>query len=201
MSLIDFLPLAATACAVPQLVPQLARLVRTRRPDGVSPAWASLTAASNLGWLAYFTSTGLWTAAVPSTTCALVAGGIVVALGRAGAPVRRGVAIGTTWLAVLIAAVALAGPTGLGGVLAGAFVLQVVPSLRTAWSTTEPVGVSRATWVLIGAEVVCWGAIGLLDARPPLIALGVTGVTAAAAMLVLTRAGRLRAAPAPAPAA
>jgi uncharacterized protein with PQ loop repeat len=190
MIILDVMPLVATVAAVPQLLPQLLRLIRSRRPDGVSPTWASLTAASNLGWLAYFTSTGLWTAMVPSATCGLLAGAIVVALAGAGARVRWGATVGAAWLAVLAGAFLLAGPSGLGAVLTVAFLLQVTPSLRSAWRTASPVGVSRVTWGLICIEVVCWGTVGVFDARPPLIVLGATGSVATAAMLWLTRSNR-----------
>jgi uncharacterized protein with PQ loop repeat len=192
MSALEILPLFATVAAVPQLLPQLIRLIRSRRPDGVSPAWANLTAASNVGWFAYFTSTELWTAMVPSATCSLLAAAIVVALAGAGVRVRSGVAIGAGWLAVLAGAFLLGGPSGLGAVLTVAFLLQVTPSLRAAWRTARPVGVSRVTWGLIGVEVLCWGTVGVLDARLPLIILGATGSAAAAAMLWLTRPGRGR---------
>ena len=190
MAAIDILPLIATAAAVPQLLPQLVRLLRSRRPDGVSPAWASLTAVGNLGWFTYFTSTELWTAMVPSAACSLLAAAIVVALAGAGVRVRWGVAIGAAWLAVLASAFLLGGPSGLGVVLTVAFLLQVTPSLRSAWHTASPVGVSRVTWALIGIEVLCWGTVGVLDARLPLIVLGATGSAAVAAMLWLTRPRR-----------
>lgn len=190
MSVIDVMPLVATVAAVPQLLPQLLRLIRSRRPDGVSPAWASLTAVNNMGWFAYFTSTGLWTAMVPSATCSLLAGAIVAALAGAGARVRSGAAVGAAWLSVLAGALMVAGPSGLGAVLTVAFLLQVTPSLRSAWRTASPVGVSRVTWGLIGVEVLCWGTVGVLDARPPLIVLGATGSVAVAAMLWLTRPSR-----------
>lgn len=190
MLLIEFLPLLAAVAAVPQLLPQLLLVVRRRRPEGVSPAWAMLTAVGNLGWLAYFTSTGLWTAAVPATICALLAGAIVVALDRIGAPVGRGVAIGTAWLSLLATVFWTGGPAALGAMMAGAFVVQVIPSLWSAWRSHQPAGVSRPTWTLIGAEVACWGTVGLLDGRPPLLVLGATGLVAVAAMLWLTRPGR-----------
>lgn len=187
MSIIDVLPMVATAAAIPQLLPQLLRLVRSRVPDGVSPAWASLTAVSNLGWLAYFATTGLWTAMVPTAASSLLAAAIVAALAAAGARIASSVALGTAWLAVLAGALLFTTATGLGAVLTVAFLLQVTPSLRSAWRTARPVGVSRTTWYLIGVEVVCWGSVGVLDTRPPLIALGATGSVAVAAMLWLTR--------------
>jgi hypothetical protein len=70
--------------------------------------------------------------------------------------------------------------------------LQVSPSLRSAWRTANPVGVSRVTWGVIGVEVLCWGTVGVLDARPPADRPGGTGSAAVAAMLWLTRPGRRR---------
>jgi len=70
-------------------------------------------------------------------------------------------------------------------VLTAAFTLQVTPSIRAAYRTTCPTGISAATWLLILGELACWLAFGLHKSDPRLIALGITGV--AASLLMLTR--------------
>jgi hypothetical protein len=185
----ELLALAALGFAVPQLLPQLHR-VRTVGVDGVSLPWAALTVVGNAAWCTYMVRTGLWAGAVPTATSAVLGAGIVLALLRRGADGRTGLALAGGWAGVLAVAGVVGGPAALGTLLTGALALQAAPSIRTAWTTTTRSGISRATWALVAAETTCWGAVGLLDARAPLIALGITGCTAAAAMLWLTRAER-----------
>jgi hypothetical protein len=84
----------------------------------------------------------------------------------------------------------LADRSGLGTLLTAAFVLQVTPSLWTAYRTAHLTGVARGTWLLILGELSCWTIFGVHQSDPRLIALGVTGATASA--LMLTRIRRTR---------
>jgi len=85
--LFDSLPLVATAFGIPQYLPQITKLRRTRDPAGVSWSWASLAAVNNAAWFAYFATAGYWTALVPATAATLLAATVAVllaGLGRAG---------------------------------------------------------------------------------------------------------------------
>ena len=62
---------AATIISFGLLMPQIVRLWRTGRTAGVSPTWAATGATSNLGWLAYMISQGLWVV-IPSVVVASV---------------------------------------------------------------------------------------------------------------------------------
>jgi hypothetical protein len=93
----------------------------------------------------------------------------------------------SSWAALLVAAVTLAGRAGLGTLLTIAFVLQVTPSLWTAYRTARLTGVAAGTWLLILGELCCWTIFGLHQADPRLLTLGVTGVTASALMLARIR--------------
>jgi hypothetical protein len=53
--LLDALPFLSAAFAIPQFLPQIARLRRTGDAAGVSWPWAALTAVNNTAWLTYFT--------------------------------------------------------------------------------------------------------------------------------------------------
>lgn len=183
---LDWLPVAATVFAVPQFLPQLARVWRTGDAAGVSWSWAALTSVSNAGWLAYFALSRFWTALVPAASATVLAGVLAVLLGRLGGCSRRPAAVTAAWAALLALAGAAAGRAGLGDALIASFVLQVAPAVWTAYRTDRPTGISRGTWLLILAELLCWGLYGLHESDPRLTVLGCTGV--AAGLLMLARA-------------
>jgi hypothetical protein len=183
------LPLAATFPAVPQFLPQLARVRRVRRVGstaGVSWSWAALTSVNNAAWLGYFALSGFWTALVPAISATLLSGQLAVVLARHGGGVpKRPMVLVSAWAVVLLSAAAAFGRTGLGSALAVAFALQVTPSVWTVYRSSDTAGVSRGTWLLIFGELSCWGVFGIHEADPRLIVLGATGV--AASLLVLAR--------------
>jgi uncharacterized protein with PQ loop repeat len=187
-AVLDWLPIAAAVFAMPQFFPQLVSVWRTGDMAGVSWSWAALTSASNGGWLAYFALSGLWTALVPATSATVLAGVLAVLLARRNGIPRRPAAIAAGWAALLALAWAVAGRTGLGTALTASFVLQVTPSVWTAYRAHRPTGISRGTWLLILAELLSWGIYGLHKSDPRLTVLGCTGV--AASMLMLIRARR-----------
>jgi uncharacterized protein with PQ loop repeat len=185
--LLDYTPIAAAAFAIPQFLPQLLKLRATDDTAGVSWSWASLTSVNNAAWFAYFAVSRYWTALVPATSATLLAGSLATMLARRGqAKARPAVLIGS-WVALLLAGFTVAGRTGLGTLLTAAFVLQVTPSLWTAYRTAHPTGVAAGTWLLILGELSCWTIFGLHQPDPRLITLGVTGVTASALMLARIR--------------
>jgi hypothetical protein len=91
------------------------------------------------------------------------------------------------WAALLVIVGIGFGRESLGTVLTAAFVLQVTPSLWSAYRTRHPAGISRGTWLLILAELTCWGLYGIRSSDPRLITLGSLGVIASTLMLI--RAG------------
>jgi uncharacterized protein with PQ loop repeat len=187
MDVLEWLPVAAAVFAVPQFFPQLIAVWRTGDTAGVSWSWAALTSVSNGGWIAYFALSRLWTALVPATSATVLAGALAALLGRRRGIPRRAAALIAAWAALLALAWALAGRTGIGTALTASFVLQVAPSVWTAYRTHRPTGISRGTWLLILAELLCWAIYGLHRSDPRLTVLGWTGV--AASVLMLARAG------------
>jgi hypothetical protein len=181
--LLDYLPIAAAAFAIPQFVPQLRKLRATNDPAGVSWSWATLTSVNNAAWFAYFTASAYWAALVPATSATLLAGTLALMLGRRGQASTRPAILISGWVAFLVAGATVAGRTGLGTLLTVAFVLQVTPSLWTAYRTTHLTGVAAGTWLLILGELACWTIFGLHQSDPRLLTLGVTGVTASVLML------------------
>jgi uncharacterized protein with PQ loop repeat len=184
---LDALPIAAAAFAIPQFLPQIIKLRRSGDTAGVSWPWATLTSVNNAAWLGYFALSAYWAALVPSSSATLLAGALAVMLARRGqARARPAVLIGA-WAALLAAAFAVAGRAGLGTLLTAAFVLQVTPSIWTAYRTARPTGISRETWLLILGELACWTTFGVHRSDPRLMILGFTGVTASLLMLARIR--------------
>lgn len=185
------LPLVAAVLAVPQFLPQLARLRRTGQTAGVSWSWAALTSVNNAAWFGYFALSGFWTALVPAVSATVLAAALAVMLARRGTGVpRRPAALAVAWAALLILAGGPFGRAGLGTVLAAAFVVQVTPSVWTAFRAESRTGIAAGTWLLIFGELLCWGVFGVYESDPRLIVLGATGVTAS--LLILSRVVKSR---------
>jgi uncharacterized protein with PQ loop repeat len=188
--LFDYAPIAAAAFAIPQFLPQLLKLRATDDTAGVSWSWAALTNVNNATWFAYFALASYWTALVPAASATLLAGTLTTMLAQRGQARTRPAALIGSWVALLIAGVTVAGRTGLGTLLTAAFVLQVTPSLWTAYRSTHLTGVAPGTWLLILGELSCWTLFGLHQSDPRLLTLGITGVTASALMLARIRRTR-----------
>jgi uncharacterized protein with PQ loop repeat len=185
--LLDFAPIVAAAFAIPQFLPQLRKLRATDDTAGVSWSWATLTSVNNGAWFAYFALSRYWAALVPSSSATLLAGALATMLALRGRAKTRPAVLISGWVALLIMGSVIAGRGGLGALLTAAFVLQVTPSLWTAYRTPDPTGVSRGTWLLVLGELSCWTIFGLHRSDPRLITLGFTGVAASALMLARIR--------------
>jgi len=180
---LGYTPIAAAAFAVPQFLPQIRKLRATRDTAGVSWSWATLTSLNNAAWIAYFALQHYRAALIPASSATSLAGTLTILLSLRGqAKLRPSILIGT-WAAMLVTAYLILGRTGLGALLTAAFVVQVTPSIWTAYRTPRPTGLSAATWLLILGELSCWLTFGLHESDTRLITLGLTGVTASALML------------------
>jgi uncharacterized protein with PQ loop repeat len=177
--MLDYLPIVAAGFGIPQYLPQILKLRRTGDPVGVSWSWAMLTSLNNGAWFVYFILSGYWSALVPSSAATLLAGVLATMLTAK----RRAVAPIAAWAALLVTAYVVAGRNGLGTLLTAAFVIQVSPSIWTAYRTRHPTGISRGTWTLVLGELTCWATYGLHRSDPRLIVLGFTGITASILML------------------
>jgi hypothetical protein len=164
---------------------RLLKLARTADSAGVSWSWATLTSLNNGAWFVYFTLSRFWTALAPASSATVLAGLLAVMWSRRGETSARAAFLIGAWAASLGAGFAVAGRAGLGTLLTASFVLQVIPSIWTAYRTANPSGISRGTWLLILGELLAWALYGFHKSDPRLIVLGCTGV--AASILVLTR--------------
>ncbi|TDX08800.1 hypothetical protein [Kribbella sp. VKM Ac-2566] len=190
--MLDLLPVIAAAFGIPQYLPQLLKLRRTGDTAGVSWSWATLTSINNAAWFGYFMASGYWTASLPSTAAASLAGTLSVMLVRRGALNARAVGWIAGWAALLVVGAIVGGRIGLGSLLAAASIVQVTPSLWTAYRTAHPTGISAGTWALVLGELSCWLMFGLWNADVRLTTLGATGVLASLLMLARARATNRR---------
>jgi hypothetical protein len=191
MDVIAVLPVLAAGFAIPQFVPQILKLRRTNDTAGLSTPWALLTGINNGAWFGYFAASRYWFALLPASSAALLGGGLGVMLSRRSSMSLRGkMAIGA-WIIVLATAASLDRRL-LGAALTGAFLVQVIPAVTTAYRTCHPTGIARGTWILILGELSCWVVFGAIQHDGPLIALGTTGVISALLMLNRTRTTRGR---------
>jgi uncharacterized protein with PQ loop repeat len=181
--LLDYAPIAAAAFAIPQFLPQILKVRATDDTAGVSWSWATLTSVNNAAWIAYFAFSGYLTALVPSSSATVLAGTLATMLALRGEAKARPAALIGAWTSLLTVAFVVAGRTGLGTMLTAAFILQVTPSIWTAYQTDRPTGISRGTWMLIFGELSCWTIFGTHMSDPRLIILGFTGVIASVLML------------------
>ena len=174
----------ATAVTFVQVVPQVVRLVRLKRTEGASPAWAAIGMVINIGWTAYVIAEEFWVT-IPAVLAAVISFGLVLyLLWRNGADVRVAVISG---IAVGVAAVGLqlvSGWTVLGTVLGLSNGLYLGPSVYTAWRSYAPVGVAPVTWVLTGGEGILWGYYGVLVEAVPIMVYGSTAFLLAALILL-----------------
>ncbi len=177
--------IVATAVTFVQILPQIVRLIRTGRTEGVSPAWAAGGATINLGWLAYVIEGRFWVT-IPSIIVAIIS--FVLALYllyRNGASIRAGLLMSG---AIAVASVVIqqaAGWTVLGTVLGLSNGLYLGPSVVAAWRSQAPVGISPLTWWLTVLEGLKWGFYGVLVEAVPIMVYGSTAILLA--LLVLLR--------------
>ncbi|MEV0287416.1 MULTISPECIES: PQ-loop domain-containing transporter [unclassified Kribbella] len=181
--MLDLLPIAAAIFGIPQYLPQILKLRATGDTAGVSWSWATLTSLNNSAWFVYFMLSGYWSASVPSTAAAVLAGTVSVMLVRRGAVSRRAIGWICGWAGLLVIATLVGGRVGLGTLLAAAAFVQVTPSLWTAYRSERPTGISAGTWGLVVGELSCWFVFGLWKTDVRLITLGATGVIAGLLML------------------
>jgi hypothetical protein len=192
---LDFAPLVAAGFAIPQFVPQIVRLRRTGDIAGVSWSWATLTSVNNGAWIVYFALSRFWTALVPATSATTLAGLLAVMVARRQRRSRRGAMVIGAWACILTVALVVAGRRGLGSALTAAFILQVTPSVWTAYRTDRPTGISAGTWLLVLGELSCWTVYGFHRADPRLLVLGLTGIATSLLMLARVRCGGRASAP------
>ena len=176
--------IVATAVTFVQIMPQIVRLLRTGRTEGVSPAWAAVGMAINLGWLTYVVEQRYWVT-IPSVVAAIVSFALALhLLHRNGVDVRAGLLMSGAVALASVGTQMSAGWTVLGTMLGLSNGLYLGPSVVAAWRSHAPVGVSPVTWMLTVLEGLKWGFYGVLVASGPIVVYGSTAVLLAALVLL-----------------
>jgi uncharacterized protein with PQ loop repeat len=191
----EFVGAAAMVVTAVAVLPQLVRILRVRSTAGVSPVWAMLGVVSTGAWTAYTAARGLWWATLADALSCLAYTAAVVVLARNG--VRPRYVAGALWLCVFIVSYVVGGLSGVGAVLAVAFLIQVAPSIWTAYQSEDLRGASLGTWLLTCTEGALWGFYGLVKGDLAVLAFGLFAVFASLLMILRIRWwGRQRSSPA-----
>ncbi|MCY3850621.1 MAG: PQ-loop domain-containing transporter [Acidimicrobiaceae bacterium] len=174
----------ATAVTFVQILPQIVRLLRIGRTEGVSPEWAAIGTTVNAGWIAYVVAEELWVA-IPACLVGTASYGVVLyLLYRNGAGVRTGLLLSAVVAVACVVVQLEAGWTVLGTVLGLSNGLYLGPSVVAAWRSHAPVGVSPLSWVLVALEGVLWGLYGVFVEASPVVVYGVTAALLAGLVLL-----------------
>ena len=173
---------SATGLTAVFLFPQIARVSRSGDTSGLSATWAVFGLTTNLAWILYLGTLGLWAAVMAPALAVVTYGIMVVAL------IRRAPGPGWVWAtagyaAVLVTAWSWGGVEALGLVLILAPMVQMTPAIWAAHRTRCPTGISPVTWSLSGAEALLWGWYGWLVADLALLGYGL--VTALGSIVIL----------------
>ncbi len=174
----------ATVVTFVQILPQITRLLRIGRTEGISPAWAAIGTTVNASWIAYVVAEELWVT-IPAVIAGAASYGIVLLLlYRNNARIRAGVMLSALVLGVCVIVQLVAGWTVLGTVLGLSNGLYLGPSVVVAWRTHTPVGVSPLSWTLVALEGIFWGLFGVLVEAGPVVVYGVTATLLATLVLL-----------------
>lgn len=183
MNSADLVAVVASVVAAVSLVPQIVKLVRTGDRAGVSPSWPALGAITNLAWTLYLGSQALWWAMPSTVLMTAFYGAVLYRLGRMGSPLRAPVVRGAAWAAILTAITAIAGWPVLGLVLGFSHLVQITPSVWTAYRTRVPSGIAAGTWWLAGFEGALWGYYGWWYSDVPIVLFAIVALAGSAVML------------------
>ncbi len=182
------------AIGVVPLLPQLARLVRTGDPTGLSLPALLAGLVNYTVWTYYLAAAGA-TGLLVSNVLAGVVWVAVTALAVRGLPWSRACLVPVVWALVVVAVVALA-PGLLGSLLGLGSLLVYVPQAVAVWRVPSLSGISPLTWWLQLAQGLVWFGESLPGLLVGGLVFGVVCVVASISVLcaVSTRAPRLVAA-------
>lgn len=182
--------IAANVLGGAMAIPQAAKLLRSRRVDGVSPTWAGISATVNAWWAAYGIGIGDLSIVPVSAVSVMAYLAIAVALVRFGTatPLRTvtTMAVSSALVALVpVVALAIGGWTAAGIALGALYGVQLSPAVVAVHRAPDVSGVSTATWGIAFVEAALWGVYGFARLDAGLVTLASTGLLMSA--LVLAR--------------
>lgn len=190
MDAVAFSAGAATVLAAWQLVPQVVKLRRVALPAGLSPTWALLGISTNVAWVAYRWSQGLWLGLPSPVIAALLYTATLWLIVRSVPSLRWAGLAGMAWFGCVGGAAVIGGWALVGTVLGLSSGLQAAPSIWAAYRSTRPAAIAPSLWVIGFAQAVLWGYYGWANADLALVLYGIT--LSLAALLILGRYGFAR---------
>ncbi len=189
-----FLPallVVANVTGAGMIVPQVVRLARTHRLDGVSLPWAGVGIAMNLWWLAYAVAEQVWGIAPVSlgglVLYAVIVGQVLQIRGIGAARRMIAGAAGIGWLPII--GLLAGGWTGAGLAIGLCYSIQFAPAAWEALRAPSVDGIAPLTWVLAWIEAAIWFGYGVHLGDGALV-LGGGGGTVMATVILAARAVR-----------
>ena len=169
-------------------LPQAAKLLSSRRVDGVSASWAGISITVNAWWAIYGLGTRDLSIVPVSIVSVMAYLAIAVALVRYGTVARRRTlatmaASGGVVGLVPVVALVLGGWTAAGVLLGALYGVQLSPAVVTVYRAPDVSGVSTATWGIAFAEAALWGVYGFARLDAGLVTLAATGSVMSAVVL------------------
>jgi uncharacterized protein with PQ loop repeat len=157
----------ASALLLAEFLPQPVRLWRTRSVSGISVIGSGITFVTELGWLGYGITTGLWVVTALAAITGVLSGIQLALVWHRRTPTEAGILI--LWAV----AIAVALPLGVVGVvLVLGLVAGVGPQAWTAWRSPDAHGVSVWRWGFTMASGAAWATYGILVSAPTIIVTG-----------------------------
>lgn len=193
--------IAANLLGAAMAVPQARKLLQSRRIEGVSLSWATVSAVVNAWWGVYglaIRDVSIVPVSLVSVMAYTVIAVSVVRFSPAGARSHQWRAAGVAALVAVVPAAAwwLGGWPMAGIALGALYGIQLSPAVASVYRTADVRGVSIATWVIAFVEAGLWGVYGVASIDAGLVTLAVTGVTMSGLVLVRLAMRRPRRRPA-----
>ncbi|HYN32205.1 MAG TPA: hypothetical protein VES40_06250 [Ilumatobacteraceae bacterium] len=182
---LNSLVIVATILGSWMAFPQVRRLARTRRVEGVSPVWIGVSLAINGWWLTYGLVAEVW-ALVPVSAISLVlyASMAILYVGTVGRSALPGMSLGFFGLGMIPLPFLILGGWPLAAIAVGlSYGIQLLPAVVSACRTRDLVGVAASTWLIAWVEAGLWLGYGLGVGDIALTLAGIVGVAMASVIL------------------
>lgn len=185
--LLVLLVISGNVLGAGMIVPQVLRLRQRSTTEGVSAVGVGVGIAQNVWWVTYGLQAEAAFGIVPVSVAGVVLYG-TIAVQLIGIDGRSSVAPilgGLTGIGLVPFIPYLLANLHTTGVVIGLlYTVQFAPAAIAAVRTSDPVGLSAATWSMAWSEAVIWFAYGLIVGDPALAVGGAGGSLLAGIILV-----------------